>query len=175
MKPHYLTIRNQEGETTYDFKLLIEQSSAEPPLSKIIFIKCILNMFTKSLRENYFCKIKTFHSILQISLYPKFPKMETLASAIFRTLPTDLMIWHLALDWKILQKNAKDTAKTQQVVTILFMKVNRNDADLNHSKMIYITPKVPSPVLDIVVSWINKKCILFLDIYMFPIFLLVTI
>ena len=48
MKPHYLTIRNQEGETTYDFKLLIEQSSEQPPSSKIIFIKCILNMFTKS-------------------------------------------------------------------------------------------------------------------------------
>ena len=48
MKPHYLTIRNQEGETTYDFKLLIEQSSDEPPSSKIIYIKCILNLFTNT-------------------------------------------------------------------------------------------------------------------------------
>ena len=72
------------------------------------------------------------------------------------------MIWHLALDWKLLQQNAKYTAKTQQVVTILFMKVNRNDADLNHSKMIFITPKVPSPVLDIVVS-AQQNSTLFLE------------
>ena len=39
MKPHYLTIRNQEGETTYDFRLLIEQTSAEPPSSKITFLR----------------------------------------------------------------------------------------------------------------------------------------
>ena len=26
MKPHYLTVQNQEGQITYDFKLAIEQS-----------------------------------------------------------------------------------------------------------------------------------------------------
>ena len=95
MKPHYLTIRNQEGETTYDFRLLIEQTSAEPPSCKITFLRL---MFTILLRQKCSWKMKTVHFNLQINLYWRSPKMETLASAIFRTLPTDLMIWHLALD-----------------------------------------------------------------------------
>ena len=161
MKPHYLTIRNQEGETTYDFRLLIEQTSAEPPSSKIIFLRLMFTILCFILRQKFSWKMKTVHFILQINLYWKSPKMETLASAIFRTLPTDLMIWHLALDWKILQKNANCTAKIPQVVTILFMKVNRNDANLSHSRMIFITPKVPSPVLNIVVSYITKLYVIF--------------
>ena len=41
------------------------------------------------------------------------------------------------------------------------MKVNRNDANLSHSRMIFITPKVPSPVLDIVVSYMTKSYVIF--------------
>ena len=53
MKPHYLTIRNQEGETTYDFRLLIEQTSAEPPSSKIYVYNI---MFTNLFLQYYFVK-----------------------------------------------------------------------------------------------------------------------
>ena len=37
MKPHYLTVQNQEGQITYDFKLAIEQSTPPtllPPAGK---------------------------------------------------------------------------------------------------------------------------------------------
>ena len=40
MKPHYLTVQNEEGLITYDFKLAIDQSTPPtllPPSGKVSF------------------------------------------------------------------------------------------------------------------------------------------